>query len=105
MEREQAAVHRGMSKMDLNKDIGKEAEGASARVSAAAGRQVNVNFGQINASSINRETPMGVEFAMLVPVQMSSGGQTVSATIAAAIGALVGVFEMHVNRAKKSPQS
>ena len=79
-----AQLTAGMGKLDMNQLASKEAGGASQRVSAAAGQQVNVNFGKINTPTIYRETPMSVEYGMTVPVQINSGGQTVSATISAA---------------------
>lgn len=77
----------GMTKLDLNQLASNES-GANARMSAVAGQSVHVNFGQMSSPTIYRETPMSVEYAMIVPKQMNSGGQTVSATIAVA-GAFV----------------
>jgi hypothetical protein len=77
----------GMSKLDMNELAAKEGSSASARVSAAAGKSVNLSFGNISSPTIYRETPMSVEFGMSVPLRMNSGGQTVgvNASVAGAI--------------------
>ena len=73
----------GMTKLDINALAAKDTD-SSARMSAAAGQQVSRSFGKIGAPAIFRETPMSVEYGVLVPAQMNSGGQTVSTTIAVA---------------------
>ncbi len=82
----------GMTKLDMNALAAKDTD-SSARMSAAAGQSVSRSFGQMGAPAIFRETPMSVEYGVLVPMQMNSGGQTVSTTIAVA-----GAFAVVRNR-------
>ncbi len=77
----------GMSRLDANALLAKESAGSSERISAAAGKQVNLSFGNIAAPTIYREAPMSVEFGMTVPLRINSGGQSVgvNASVAGAI--------------------
>lgn len=73
----------GMAKLDMNQALS-SVSGSNDRMSAVAGQQVKVSFGKIGAAVIYRETPLSVNFGMLVPVQMSVGDNAQNSTIAVA---------------------
>jgi hypothetical protein len=73
----------GMNQADMNHVLSNTSAN-NDRMSAVAGKQVSVSFGNVGAPVIYRQTSQSVSFGMLVPLQISVNGQPTSMTIAAA---------------------